>query len=384
MTATWILGAFTLLVAAFTVWSIIREPRRVRNGLLILTTVFLVWVTAIVSEMQNDPEGEATTILVFGVLFLGVLAVLAIGIYLLINGAMVIRREGFGMSTLVPTVFGLALVGTVAGLYLGLRILTEGPADNVLLAQFLLLVVTPLGSLTMGMILIQLLAFTVYAFIYGRITRPRHADAVVVLGAGLNGTEPTPLLAARVDHGISVLRSLQKAGEDVVLVLSGGQGADEEISEAESMARYAERAGVPREQMVLEDRSTTTEENLQFTRDLVGQDARFVVVTSNYHALRAAALTEQLDLDARVVGAKTASYFIPAGFLREFVAMVVIRRRQNVRVWVILASVWMLLAGALFVASNLQSEVKDVPGTKSTESTVSTVTTSAVSDASPR
>lgn len=221
MTATRILGALALLVAAFTVWSIVREPRRVRNGLLILTTVFLVWVTAIVSEMQNDPEGETTMILVFGVLFLGVLAILASGIYLLINGAMVIRREGFGMSTLVPTVSGLALVGTVVGLYLGVRILTVGPADNLLLAQFLLLVVTPLGSLTVGMIMIQLLSFTVYAFIYGRITRPRHADAVVVLGARL-----------------------------------------------------------PREQMVLEDRSTTTEENLQFTRDLVGQDARFAVVTS--------------------------------------------------------------------------------------------------------
>lgn len=93
------------------------------------------------------------------------------------------------------------------------------------------------------------------------------------------------------------------------------------------MARYNERAGVPREQMVLEDRSTTTAENLENTRELLGQDARLVVVTSNYHVLRAAELTERLGLNARVVGAKTASYFIPAGFLREFVAVVVMRRR---------------------------------------------------------
>lgn len=138
------------------------------------------------------------------------------------------------------------------------------------------------------------------------------------------------------------------------------------------MARYAEHAGVPREQMVLEDRSTTTGENLEFTRDLVGQDACLVVVTSNYHVLRAAALTEQLDLDARVVGAKTASYFVPAGFLREFVAVVVMRRWQNVRVWVILASLWLLFIGALFIIVNMQGEVVHATGV------------AAVSYASPR
>lgn len=244
--------------------------------------------------------------------------------------------------------------------------------EHILTAQILLFIVAPLAALTVAMILVQLIAFTVYAILYGRITRPRHADAVVVLGAGLNGTEPTPLLAARVDHGIAVLRRLRDAGEEVTLVHSGGQGADEEISEAEAMARYAERAGVPREQMVLEDRSTTTGENLEFTRDLVGQDACLVVVTSNYHVLRAAALTEQLDLDARVVGAKTASYFVPAGFLCEFVAVVVMRRWQNVRVWVILASLWLLFIGALFIIVNMQGEFVDATGV------------AAVSYASPR
>jgi uncharacterized SAM-binding protein YcdF (DUF218 family) len=359
VTATWILGGVTALLAVWTVWSIIREPRHSRNGLLIVATVFLVWVTAVVSELQSDPDGETATLLVAGVLVLGVLAVLATGIYLLINGAVVVRREGFGTATLVPAVFGLALLGTIVGLFFGLYLLGRGPAENRAAAEILLFVVTPLGALTVGMILVQLVAFTVYAVLYGRITRPRHADAVVVLGAGLNGTEPTPLLAARVDRGIAMLRELQDAGEEVTLVLSGGQGADEEIAEAEAMARYAEKAGVPREQMVLEDRSTTTEENLRNTRDLLGKDARLVVVTSNYHALRAAELTEHLGLDARVVGARTASYFVPAGFLREFVAVIAMRRRWNLRVWVVLAALWLVFIGVLFILSNMQQEVVD-------------------------
>lgn len=359
MTATWILGAVTVLLTVWTIWQIIREPRHSRNGLLIVATLFLVWVTALVSDLQDDPDSETATLLISGTLVLGALAAIGTGIYLLVNGAVVVRREGFSLATVVPTVFGLGMLGTIASLWVGAYLLSSGPVEHILTAQILLFVVAPLASLTVAMILVQLIAFTVYAVLYGRMTRPRHADAVVVLGAGLNGTEPTPLLAARVDHGIAVLRRLQDAGEKVQLILSGGQGADEEIPEAEAMARYAERAGVPREQMVLEDRSTTTEENLRNTRELLGQDARLVVVTSNYHVLRAAELTERLGLNARVVGAKTASYFVPAGFLREFVAVVVMRRHSNMRVWVILSSLWLLFIGVLFILSNMQQEVVD-------------------------
>lgn len=364
MAATWILTAVTALLAVWTVWRIIREPRRLRNGLLIVATLFLLWVTAVVSEIQTDPESEAATLLIAGALLLGVLAILATGIYLLVNGAVVVRREGLGISTLVPAVFGTALLGTIAALVIGLFLIGDTSGRHPLLSQILLSVIAPVGGFTVLMFLVELVAFTVYSLLYNRITRPGLADAIVVLGAGVRGEEPTPLLAARVDRGIAVLREQQDAGADPVLVLSGGKGSDEQISEAEAMARYAERAGVPREWMVLEDRSTTTEENLRNTRALLASrdatDAHLVVVTSNYHALRAAQLTEQLGLDATVVGARTASYFVPAGFLREFVAVVNMYRRTNVRVWVVCTVLWLLFVGVLFLVANMQSAPETV------------------------
>lgn len=51
MTATSILGVLTVLVAGWTIWRIIREPRNSRNGLLIIATLFLVWLTALASEL---------------------------------------------------------------------------------------------------------------------------------------------------------------------------------------------------------------------------------------------------------------------------------------------------------------------------------------------
>lgn len=196
MTATWILGAVTVFLAVWTVWQIIRKPRHSGNDLLIVATLFLVWATALVSDLQDDPDSETATLLVSGTLVLGALAAIGTEIYLLVNGTVVVRREGFNLATVVPTVFGIGMLAAIAGLWVGAYLLGNGPVEHLLTAQILLFVVAPLASLTVAMILVQLIAFTVYAVLYGQITRPRHADAVVVLGAGLNGTEPTPLLAA--------------------------------------------------------------------------------------------------------------------------------------------------------------------------------------------
>ena len=116
MTATWILGVLTVLVAGWMIWRIIREPRNSRNGLLIIATLLLVWLTALASELQGYPEDRSPSLVIGSALLIGVLSIIAAGVYLLINGAVVIRREGFSVATLVTTVFGVGLLGTIASL----------------------------------------------------------------------------------------------------------------------------------------------------------------------------------------------------------------------------------------------------------------------------
>ena len=85
----------------------------------------------------------------------------------------------------------------------------------------------------------QCVSFVLYAFLYGRLSVPRHADFVVVLGAGLlDGGRVPPLLASRLDRGHAVYRGLAARGNDPVLIVSGGKGSDERVSEADAMARY--------------------------------------------------------------------------------------------------------------------------------------------------
>lgn len=92
------------------------------------------------------------------------------------------------------------------------------------------------------------------------------------------------------------------------------------------MAEYLRGLGVPEQSLIEEDRSTSTKENLMFSRRLLaerGAESRLLIVTSSYHVLRAAVQSRDLSLPAQVCGARTAPYYVPNAFLREFVALLV-------------------------------------------------------------
>ncbi|WP_373762740.1 YdcF family protein, partial [Jeotgalibaca porci] len=86
--------------------------------------------------------------------------------------------------------------------------------------------------------------------------RKKKYGYIIVLGSGLlNGKEVTPLLASRVDKSIEAYFE----NEGSTLVLSGGQGPDEDISESQAMKNYALSKGVPEQAILMEDKSVNTE-----------------------------------------------------------------------------------------------------------------------------
>jgi len=166
----------------------------------------------------------------------------------------------------------------------------------------------------------------IYAFVYSRITGLRRADFVVVLGAGLqDGDRVPPLLASRLERARRVYQTLSvRRKTSPVLIVSGGQGSDERVSEAEAMARYLIGRGVPEDHVVREDQSRTTEENLTFSQAIMERSRpgyRCIIVTSNYHVFRAAIVARRLGVNGQVTGARTAGYYWPSAMLREFAAV---------------------------------------------------------------
>jgi uncharacterized SAM-binding protein YcdF (DUF218 family) len=170
-------------------------------------------------------------------------------------------------------------------------------------------------------------------------------DFVVVLGAGLIRGEVSKLLAGRLDRGRQVWEQVRGRGGAPLMITSGGQGADEPVSEARAMADYLISTGVPAEAIRLEDKSTTTLENLTFSRRIMLErkpEYRCTIVTSNYHVLRAALYARRAKVNGQVLGAPTARYFWPNAFLREFVAVLAEHRVKNIALCLMFGAVGLI------------------------------------------
>lgn len=168
-----------------------------------------------------------------------------------------------------------------------------------------------------------------------------HLDYVVVLGAGIMGKTVTPLLAARITRGIEIYQ--KNPGSK--LIMSGGQGPGEDIPEAEAMAEYAINLGIPKEGIIIENKSRTTNENLRFSHALMKPNSKFCIVTNSYYVYRALVLGKRQGLQCIGYGAKTKWHFTLNAFVREFIAYLVITKRIQITVTGLFAVMTIIAAG---------------------------------------
>ena len=154
---------------------------------------------------------------------------------------------------------------------------------------------------------------------------PAGLDAIIVLGAKVNGREPSGALRNR----IQVAEEYLKVNPNAVAVLSGGQGADEEISEAQCMYENLVDGGIDPARLIMEDKSTDTSENLIFSRELLPEGASVGLVTNNFHIFRSLHLAKGLGMEVSGVPVATSWISIPHYFMREFVGVVYDGLRGN-------------------------------------------------------
>ena len=147
-------------------------------------------------------------------------------------------------------------------------------------------------------------------------------DAVIVLGAGVNGETPSAALWSRIRAAEAYLQK----HPDVPVVLSGGQGPGERITEAEAMRRCLEDTGA---ELLLEERSTSTAENFRYSKALLeeyGLDtetATVAVVTNDFHCFRAHMIAQKQGLRIVDVPAELPWWWLTANYyLREAFAVV--------------------------------------------------------------
>lgn len=288
--------------------------------IMMCLSVFLLFV------LYQYSEWLATHVFVIGILI--VMFVLAVGgvvlfpvaliLVFFIEGVRIIRHEGIKPTNLLSMLF------------------------SVLLCIYLAVwpVIGNLGKNTLGTMLYTIISFIIVYLlsllaVYSlsavlnlvHLKRKRNADYIIVLGAGIIGSKVTPLLAARIEKGIELLCYNPNA----VLIMSGGQGSGEDISESKAMADYAIDKGVSAEKIILEQKSVSTEENLRFSRELMNtQNPKIIIVTTAYHMFRALILAKRQGIRCVGFGAKTKWYFTLNAFIREFVGYLSLTWKKHI------------------------------------------------------
>lgn len=167
---------------------------------------------------------------------------------------------------------------------------------------------------------------------YGAKAPEPEADYVIVLGGQVRGSQPSYNLKMRLDAAYEYLKDNPRTK----VILSGGQGSGEDISEALAMTEYLKARGIQAERMIPEDQSTNTEENFRFTKEKLyasrhkdegnekeWEELRFVVVTNRFHIFRSIGIARKQGFaHVEGLGSSTQWYTVPNLYVREAFAVI--------------------------------------------------------------
>ncbi len=149
---------------------------------------------------------------------------------------------------------------------------------------------------------------------------PDGLDEIIVLGAQVRESGPSRVLRSRLNAATSYL----KGNPETVCIVSGGQGPNEPCTEAKAMKDYLVEKGIAEDRILLEDRSTTTVENLEFSsRFLNRREDSVGIVTNNFHMFRSLKLAKKGGYrHCEGIAAGSTPLYLPNNILRECLGIV--------------------------------------------------------------
>lgn len=329
----------------------LKEPRRLING--VFFTIFLLlfagWVTILVFSTNLKTLRMAYGAIVLLFFFLVFLIVAFSWVFCLWNAYFVWKYESHTLPNLLTLILGLGLIVVWI-------ISLLGPAKYLPRWLNVLLVAAPTVAFYLALIMYN---FLVNSVLYQFVPRRYKQDYLIVLGAGLlNGEKVTPLLSRRINRAIQfALKQKAKGRKMPKLIMSGGQGNDEKVPEAQAMADYAISRGISPDMILLEDQSKNTYQNMLFskelaTKDFGSPDFRAKFFSNNYHIFRAGLYAKMAGLNVNGVGCYTRLYFLPNAVIREFAGVFVMHKKRHAIIIGLI--ILFCIIQAIFVALGLE------------------------------
>jgi uncharacterized SAM-binding protein YcdF (DUF218 family) len=317
------------------------SPYSLWVGVTFFGFVFYLLISILLVFNINSFKAIFTGVSLVFISLITVLPILSFAAFV-VYGVVLQWQEDFKWINTIPIVAGVGLM-----IYLvGWPLLFDGRLFHVLNILFLF-------------VLLSTIYFVLVFFFYTLTNllnlvpfQSETIDYFVVLGAGLDGDQVTPILASRIQKGIE-LQKRQGAGK---IIFSGGQGEDEWVSEGEAMNDYALKEGVGAEILLKETESKNTRQNIQFSKEIIDEDWNeenepvIAIVTNNYHVLRALRQAKNLGITAIGYGSNAKFFYSLNAFFREFIAYL----EMTVKIHgIMIASLGILLLGLVFFGGNI-------------------------------
>ncbi|EOH99497.1 hypothetical protein UAW_00649 [Enterococcus haemoperoxidus ATCC BAA-382] len=327
-------------------FSYFKEKRRLANGLLfnLFLIVGMTYLGSLLVRTMNP-----LLIVLAGITSVFLLLLLLIGLYALLvflywNAIVVMRKEGHSLANLLTLLLAIGLTVFLIFNYYSDKVLPQWAS--------LLFGILPLSMFYFSIVFYNFLTISI---IY-QFNQPKYnKDFIIVLGSGLiDGKTVPPLLGKRIEKAIQFYKAQSNATlNPPKILMSGGKGDDEHIAESLAMKNYALEKGIPEEDILVETNSKNTLENMKFSKEIMeqdfgGTDFRALFTTNNFHLFRAGLFAKMANLKADGIGARTAFYFLPNAFLREFIAIVMMHKRRHLIVCGLIAVMMILFALAEF------------------------------------
>ena len=296
------------------------DNRSLWNPVLFLLSLISSYIYLSYLFYKNGYENVQLAFYVFAFVLLPFLLFLS-GIFLIYNGVILLKREGRSKANYLSTLFGIVIL-----VFFPLISFRLGDRNELFHTHHFLNILFVLIVYSYFIFGFAFVGFMLYSILYLFIPKKKHYDFIIIHGAGLLGGEKvTPLLKRRIDKAVEVYHKSKNS--NIKIIASGGQGADEKISEAQAIYNYIlEETDVSKESVLLEDKSRTTYENLLFSKEIGEQlveNTCFLFVTNDYHVFRTSTYARKLNMKGDGLGCRTAGYYIPSAFIREYVALCV-------------------------------------------------------------
>lgn len=163
---------------------------------------------------------------------------------------------------------------------------------------------------------------------YGSQKNQSKPDYIMVLGAGLRYDKISTSLQLRLNSSLELANKFK----DIPIIVSGGQGSDEAMSEAKAMRDFLIENNIPENRIIMEDKSTNTYENFKFTKDKLkefynAKSFKITIITNNFHMYRSQLIAKKLGFTTYCYSSPSHPYLTLNFHVREFLAVV--------KVWIV-------------------------------------------------